>query len=205
MPNYTQNYDQDSYARMMRDYGFRNGDCQVSVRGPSHGIEYEHALREAFAFMRRHDDGRYSSRMKMRILNAAERAEERRLNGQDPDTAAPGVVKIEVPFAFDEETEVKSGGALGILVVWPEDSGRVMLAVHKDHRRKKVGSALMGLGTYPVGVEQYTAWVNQRNTVAQHFLLSRGFMATGLNQVGGVCWTYGGGTVVDGVEDDPFR
>src|SRR6478609_1018113 len=56
---------------------------QVVARQASDGEAYEDAMRQAFQFLRRNDDGRYSSRAKMRVLNAAEAAERARVAGHE--------------------------------------------------------------------------------------------------------------------------
>lgn len=177
-----------------------------AAHNPLDGAVYEDALRQAFNFLRRHDDGRYSSRMKMRVLQAAEQAEAGRVNSLDADYNLPGVVTLMVPFSFDEDSEVKTGGMLGVAVVWPTEGGRLMLAVNQSNRRQRLGSLLFGILQYPVQAGSLTSWVNRSNTIGQHFLLSRGFSPTGFNQSGGVCWTYGSDNNAEGVEDhiDPL-
>jgi len=177
--------------------------AELNIRGPNHE-GYEEALRTAFNFLRKHDDGKYSSRTKMRVLDAATNAEFRRTSGQAP--AGPGVVVIETPFAYDEDTEVKSGGVLGVLVCWPDEDNKVVLAVNKLHRRQHIGRLLM-VATRPSGVYDYTAWVHTTNTPAQHFLLSRGAGPIAFNAAGGVCWQTPGFIASDGAEDgiDPME
>lgn len=134
------------------------------------GAQVAGELRRAFAFLRRHGDRRYSASSLMRLLTFADRLDGAAASGEQvSDVDRPKVIVAEVPFSFDEETEVKSGGVLAIAVVLPD--GRMMLAVHEGKRRIKLGTAIYGFITnyvYPYPV----AWVHQANTQGQMFLLS---------------------------------
>lgn len=178
---------------------------ELLITGPG-DVDYEENMRQAFNFLRRNDDGRYSSRMKMRVLNAAETAESARESGRDLPSDLPGLLAIRRPFGYDEDTEVKTGGWLAALVIWPEDAGRVMLAVQQPSRRCRMGSLLMYLTTMWCQVPQVTAWVNSTNRIGQHFLISRDFNPTGFNRSGGISYGWGNAGQDDGVEDhiDPL-
>src|SRR6478735_8761872 len=102
----------------------------VTVEGfsPDGTAAYEGSLRTAFNFLRRQDDGRYSSRTKMRLLAAANIHEQARVTGANSADALPEVMLLSKPFSFDEETEVKAGGPIGVLVCWPGENGKMLLA-----------------------------------------------------------------------------
>lgn len=179
-------------------------NAEVLAYSPLDGAQYEDTLRKAFNFLRRHDDGRYSSRTKMRVLSAAERAEKLRTEGATPTSSGlPGVLSVETPFSYDEDTEVKLGGVVAVAVVWPTEEGRLLLATHTEHRRNRIGQLLVE-ACRVLGVTELTAWVNRTNRAGQHFLLSLGFAATAINNSGGVCWQTH--EPVDGMEDhlDPL-
>ncbi len=203
------NVDAHDINYYLRDIGVTLPEtATLEVVGP--GMDgHEEALRAAFSFLRRHDDGRYSSRMKMRVLQAAEDAERGRELGVS-HTSYPGVVMVRVPTHYNEDTEVKGGGLLAAGVCWSGEDGKVVLATHVDHRRKGLGKTIMHTLQNACGIYTRTAWVNKSNIIGQHFLLAVGLTPTGFNASGGVCYT---GTVgssretTDGVEDylDPLE
>lgn len=149
---------------------------------------YENALRRAFDFIRRFGGGRYTSSTLMRILRAADQAERARMAGSDVEDA-PVLLTLGKPFAFNELTEVKEGGPVGMAVYFPGEAGRLLLAVHPEYRRKRFGTVLARLAQ--IGGRQVTAWVNQRNAEGQQFLLHLGLTPTSMNASGGVCYTAG--------------
>lgn len=136
----------------------------------------------------------------MRIVRAADSAESARRAGLE-DEEAPILLTIGKPFAFNELTEVKEGGPVAMAVYFPAENGRLLLAVHPDHRRKGFGRVLAKLAHFGGGA--VTAWVNQRNTEGQQFLLSIGLTPTSMNSSGGICYT-AGVTDEGGEEDAPF-
>lgn len=140
------------------------------------------AIRQAFAFFRRHGDRRYSAQSLMRLLAFADR-----LDAGD-FTEQARIVTCEVPFSYDEDTEVKSGGVLGVAVSLPD--GRVMLAVHQERRRGRVGTALLAFVR-----DYYNAapivWVHRQNMVGAAFLCSQEYMPWVINTEGAVQYCAG--------------
>ncbi len=205
MPEFSINPDDTPFYASNNGATLPEGSVLVGY-SPTDGPVYEATLRQAFNFLRRHDSGRYSSRMKMRVLQMAEEVEAARERGSTAVAGTPVVLALNQPFRFDEDTEVKSGGLIGVVVMWPSESGRVILAVHADYRRKHLGRTLLSVLRNQGTSVQLTSWVNKYNHVGQHFLLSTGFTPTGFNQSGGVCWTLGEDTSEEGVEDglDPL-
>lgn len=161
---------------------------------------YTERLRQAFHFLRQNDDLRYSSSTKMRLLTTADQLDAGR------GVEAPLVLVLERPFTFDPDTEVKSGGLLGVAVVWP-GSNKLVMAVHRMFRRARIGATMLSLLNFPGCQYSMTTWVNRRNTTGQHFLLATGWSVSTLNSSGGMCWTRGiDNADGDGVEDgmDPL-
>jgi hypothetical protein len=202
---------QDDIRYFANDVGADSTGITVETFGPGHGSEYESALNTAFQFLRRHDDGRYSSRTKMRVLNAATAAENFRVAGGNGDVSGmPGVIIARKPFTYDENTEVKTGGPIGALVVWPSESpdqGRMLLAVAPHARRVKFGTLLNYIAKQ-MGAYSMMAWVHRDNTPGQQFLLSCGYRVERINQAGGVAYLTGNNVAVEdeGTEDgiDPL-
>lgn len=154
------------------------------------------AIRQAFAFFRRHGDRRYSAASLMRLLAFADRIDQ----GHVDDI--PCIVTCEVPFSYDEDTEVKSGGIVGIAILLPDN--RMMLAVHSERRRKRVGTALLRFvgnyfTSYPV------VWAHRANTTAAGFLASQGLMPWAVNTAGAVqyCLRQPFPEESDAVQDEP--
>lgn len=148
--------------------------------------EMSNVLRRAFAFFRRHDDGRYSANSKMDLLRFADKLDEYWQNDIEYDASEfPDIAYAEVPFSYDEETEVKTGGVVGMVIVLP--GGRTMLAVHQEKRRARVGQALLITARDAIRYE-LALWIHRTNLVAQHFAISDslGFMPFTVNRLGAV-------------------
>ena len=138
-------------------------------------------LRQAFAFFRRHGDRRYSAQSLIRLLAFADRLDA----GVDPSelNALPAIVVAETPFSYDEDTEVKSGGVLGMAVMLP--GGRTMIAAHSEYRQHRIGTALLQfMRTYYN--EYLIVWVHRQNLAGASFLLSQGLMPWSINAAGAV-------------------
>lgn len=177
-----------------------HNETQFVMFGPGDGIEYEHALRSSFEFMRRM--GRYTARTLSAVLNAADRAESARISGREAEYSnMPVVLRAERVSRYDEETEVKYGGVVGVCIGMPAGDDRLLLAVHSEHRRHGVGAMLVGCARNYHTADP-VAWVGTRNTVGQMFLLAQGWTPTSLNGGGAIC--YSPSLMSDPVEEDPF-
>lgn len=149
-------------------------------------------LRAAFAFFRQHADRRYSSRTLLKLMDTADLMEN---NPQIP--VGVHVVTASVPFHYDEETEVKSGGVLGVGVMLPDR--RMLIAVREAARRRGIGtqmySALENMSYPATGV----LWLSQHNVAGQHFALSLGVLPQEMRSNGAIA--YARGPLMDEVAD----
>lgn len=144
-------------------------------------------LRQAFAFLRRHGGGRYSAASLMKLLTAADQLDEVLSAGLTVETSTiPMVVTATVPFAYDEDTEVKSGGMVSAAVVLPD--GRLMMAVNSNIRRAKLGLSTFRFVTnflHPTPV----VWIHQANQEGASFALALGLQPREVNSRGAVAWS----------------
>lgn len=127
------------------------------------------AMRTAFEFINKNSEGRYSDRTLMSISRwekrlAGKTSDERiALFTEDADNTgagmflAPKVIIAEKEFCYDEDTETKTGGVLGMLVMLPhsdDESYRAVLSVADGVRRRNIGKALANatqvMNTMPV-------------------------------------------------------
>ncbi|MEO6132913.1 MAG: GNAT family N-acetyltransferase [Saprospiraceae bacterium] len=138
--------------------------------------------RTAFDFLRRSAGGAYTSRSLVEVANQADSVEE----GIGSDTRISLIRFANRPSSFDEETEIKTGGPVGCLLVW--DSGKALLAVKSSARGKGIGSQLVEnlQRAYP---ESYF-WVNKTNIKAQRFLLKSGLTPTAMNSQGAIRYSF---------------
>lgn len=159
------------------DFGVYVPRNSAAAGATSYTPQYAIHLRRAFEFFRGCSDGRYTSSSLMRLHDAVDDAD----NG-------PIIATAGMPLGYDEETEVKTGGTLGMLVADPE--GRTMLAVAPNFRRQGIATALIAaieLAETTLGntltSERYF-WVGNRNIVAQRFLLASGRFPTAMSGTG---------------------
>ncbi|MFA5937375.1 MAG: hypothetical protein WC822_05895 [Candidatus Paceibacterota bacterium] len=131
-------------------------------------------VRQAFEFLRQHSSRRYSNNSLMRVLDLADYDFE--------DRPAPYIFRAEVPYEFDPISEVKTGGALGVMVQLNDGSSRALLAVAPSHRRLGVATALLQAHLLTLGTP--SMWVSSSNVVGQMFLLSQGLMPQDFNARG---------------------
>jgi hypothetical protein len=99
-----------------------------------------------------------------------------------PDHIGPIIYTLEEPVSYDEDTEVKTGGAVAMAVVWPENEFKLMLCVQREHRHEGHGKALL---RNIIGSNDYiTTWVSRSNTSGQMLLLKCGLLPTAMNSAG---------------------
>lgn len=157
--------------------------------------EYAPVISQAFTFFRRNADGRYSDRTIMQIgrtvdiLNDISRRPELERN-----LTLPQLVIADSEFSYDEETEVKQGGMFGVLLNF--DGQKAIIAVHKDHRRKGLGTLMMA--KLRRSAMMNPMWVHRTNSGGQAFLLSNGYTPTAINFGGSMRFEYGDSVVEDG-------
>lgn len=156
------------------------------------------ALHAAFDFLQRNAEGRYSDRTLMAISRWSGRAESIVSGGVDSDGPLPWVFSLSKEVAYDEDTEVKSGGTVALAVTLPAEWGaKLVMAVHPDGRRQGYGTRLMyHVKDYVSGVH---AWVGNTNIVGQQFLLSIGMSPSSMNGRGALLYSFGDIPESDGV------
>lgn len=151
-------------------------------------------LRASFQFFRRHAQNRYSASTLMRLANAAGEFDDRTRQGteQSPRTSTllPVITVAHKPTSYDEDTEVKSGGTVGMMITWPD--GKALFAVTGGARRQGIGRRIFIRNSNYSMVQPYF-WVGTTNIPAQQFLLSMGLTVTGLNGNGAVRYGTSGG------------
>lgn len=119
--------------------------------------------RVAFDFLRAHGEGRYRPQTLQMMLDQAEQR-----------TLACLVTASKAPD-YDPLTETKFGGTVGVLALLTDM--RVLLAVHSDHRRQHIGTALIqkleqNLGRVTRDGANAILWVGRENIIGQQFCLS---------------------------------
>lgn len=144
-------------------------DARLNIYRPSHP-EYPARMRGAFQFLRTHADGRYTATSLINLLNASEGASGDR----------PTLHVLEAPSSYDEETEVKTGGMVGVAVKYT--NGKTLLAVRAEHRRLRHGSLLLDAaarrGMAP------NLWVHRENLGAIRFLAAADYSPQSMNSQG---------------------
>lgn len=151
---------------------------------------YAELASKTFSFFRSASSGRYSSRTLLRLSDLSE---------ERPGRSLPVILSVGTPYSYDEETEVKRGGLIGMCVWWPEETGRCLIAVTKSARRKKVATTFVIFTTeYLSHYGDPSFWVGRNNIVAQQFLLSQQFLPSAINSNGAV--QYGRRTPEEGEE-----
>lgn len=157
---------------------WRVGSCArtVSALAPDSGCKlsyidltsdlYPLALKTAFDFISRNHNGRYRDRTMMTIRRWSERVQSTTPASRlaeyhnDPDRRFPIAMIAEVPFSYDENSESKNGGVVGInLGIDDGDGGyRGILCTSKKFRQKNIGTVLvssMGNVSTPGHIDYY--------------------------------------------------
>ena len=153
----------------------------------SYERETSQALRSAFSFLRANADRRYSATVLMTLMDYADRMEAfdaealRAMSDQFPT-----VITIGSPFSYDEETEVKSGGLVGVGVILPDR--RVLLATHRNVRRQGVAAFVHEVVRNFPTPEGCSYWIHQENRPGQQFALAVGLMPYDVNRRGAVLY-----------------
>lgn len=134
--------------------------------------DYGQLITSAYQFFSLHSDGKYTPAS---LSELAVGREEFALNNLT--WRYPIIQAYETPWAFDEETEVKTGGKIAMLVEW---TGRkAMIAVHRDMRRQQIGTRLLRYSDAP-------HWVGRGNSGGQIFLLNNCYVVTAMNSRGAI-------------------
>jgi GNAT superfamily N-acetyltransferase len=146
-------------------------------------IAYQSTLGQAFNFMRRNSAGRYSSSALMRVQRAHDDLQDGMVS------RLPCLLVAERAAGYDELTEIKSGGILGMAVAWPD---RTLLAVQPAARRQGLGSVLVAAVTGFIP-EASRFWVARTNREGQQFLLRQGLVPQSMNNRGAIAFAIEGG------------
>lgn len=164
----------------MRDRGTSDDRTITFEEHSVHSALYGSNLSMLYRFFRSHSDGRYSSRTMNKLSSLPLDWEEARSRGGNVDFSQfPMLVVASKPYTFDQETETKSGGQLGVAVAW--ENGTTIIAVHRDGRRTHIGSGLIErMSSYHNPV----MWVGRRNVPGQMFALKSGLFVTAMNADG---------------------
>jgi hypothetical protein len=151
---------------------------------------YPLALNTAFEFLSRNHDGRYRDRTLMSIrrwaFSVAETDVHARTYGSSTfhDRKYPSILVLEAPFSYDEDTEAKSGGIIGLTVCVDDGDGdwRGILAVSKHMRNKKAASALVQ-GFNAVSSSSMSYYAHSHNFLAARTAASLGYAPVAINAV----------------------
>lgn len=174
-------YAVDSAARRITDALETSTTVALTISGdPDFGM----AATRAFEFLRAQGDRRYSNNSLMELVNLADRHR----NGGFESRPPAFILTVSQPYSFDEETEVKKGGVLGVVVQTNDGTCRAMLATAGGVRRRGVAGALLGAHLSLLGGP--TFWLHPSNAPAQHFLLRNGFQPVQMNRRGAVRYAH---------------
>lgn len=181
--NYAPYYDDLHYAR-------RQAAQMIQVEGTSIAVttgldpDWRETATRAFHFLRANADRRYSANALMKVMAAAEQtfSDEPHIHRALPPSP-PVIIEVGSDFTYDPDTEVKSGGTLGVLVQLNDDYNRALLAIAPAARRKGIGSALLRVHE---AFGPASLFVHRGNVTAQMFLLNRAYLPQVINQQGAI-------------------
>ena len=159
---------------------------------------YTQYIGQAFGFFRRHSEGRYSDATLMRLARAVDLAN---YGGESDKSALPYLVVAQVPTSYDELTEVKTGGIVGMAALWPNMENRLILCTARRARRAGYAKALLRIVQWNWGGSIHT-WVGQGNLAGQSFLAGQGLYPTVIAPSGAIRY---GTSALDADEEQGFR
>lgn len=143
------------------------------------------AFLSAFDFLQRHAEGRYSDRTLMTVSRLSRKSEEAASGGVDSYEFGGSVLVAATEVHYDEDTEVKHGGILGVAVCIPTEQGvKAVLAVAPGARRSGVGSCLVD--RLRGGFRNPTLWIGAANLVAQRFMVNQAAFPVAMNARGAI-------------------
>lgn len=167
-----------------RDYDLKDAARNAVITTWDYNTpQYGQHITAAFRFFRNNHSGKYTDTTLMRLDRAAAVYNAR--TGYDQSYLQehlPLLATAVLPFEYDEETEVKKGGTVGMMATWKD---KAILAVGVGYRRMNVGrtmftSTINSTGVYPA------MWVARTNHEGQHFLLSQGLSPSAMNGNGAI-------------------
>ena len=151
--------------------------------------EFPRVALSAFELLRR--TRRYSAATMMALRTLADRTPNDVRAEMDREMSNPAtkayVTAATAPFSIDPETEVKTGGLVGVAVTLYNDegNGRTLLGVSPSWRRHYIGTHLL----YRHGLSDSSLWVSETNQAGLAFLSAYGFAPVSLRD-GMVEWRY---------------
>lgn len=147
---------------------------------------YAQLLRRARGFFAANSDRRYSPSSLDRIGLAATAAE---IHGEGGVGWMPMLAVVEEPFAYDPDTESKSGGIQGMAVCWPGD--KTLICVKPSSREQGIGKRLITTLNRQMGIGALVLWVGRENLPGHHFALRSGLYPSAMNSAGAVRYDSG--------------
>lgn len=177
----------DEFTAMLELIESDNIEGRICVPGDE---GYAERLNLAFEFLRQFGDGRYTDATLMSLIRSADQLREYRSDvmlSLDGTIPGPVVLSVHEEFHYDEETEVKKGGMIGMLALLPAGEGvKALLVVRESHRRNGYGRALFSMARSMVGELSLAAWAASTNIIGQQFLLSQRFIPSAMNGRGAI-------------------
>lgn len=159
-------------------YRGESDDPEIAMLSTHEGDSgYGAILASSFRFFRGHAEGKYTARTMSKLASLPLAWEESRESGIEGDF--PFVATASKAYTFDEETETKSGGRIGMAVAW--HNGTTVIAVHSNARRKHIGTALLERVS---DVYRPVLWVGRQNIPGQMLCLQSGLYVTAMNATG---------------------
>lgn len=167
------------------------GGANLVVAQPT--PQYLARLKEAVTFLRRNSSRRYSDSTLGSLMRKVDVCEERVAsnNGRhsyfDADYRMPTLVIMEDEPGYDEETEVKTGGIIGVALIIPsldESPCKVLMAVKEARRREGVGTKLMAGFRQVMPTYNTVTYVSATNTTGLLFAIDAGFLPAELTPNG---------------------
>lgn len=156
--------------------------------------QYPLAIKTAFEFIARNHSGKYRDRTLMTIRRWAENVEDStivsRINEtySDAEKVFPIPMIAEIPFSYDDDTESKNGGIVGINIGLDDGDGgiRGILCVSKHLRNKKIGSSLIYAMNSVCSVGRFDYYAGNKNYIAAKTAASVGYAPVSINSETGV-------------------
>lgn len=155
--------------------------------------QYLTRLKEAVTFLRRNSSRRYSDSQLGSLMRKVDVCEERVAsnNGRhsyfEADYRMPTLVIMEDEPGYDEETEVKTGGIIGVALIIPsldESPSKVLMAVKEARRREGIGTKLMVGFRQVMPTYNTVTYVSGSNTIGLLFAIDAGFVPAELTPNG---------------------
>ena len=155
--------------------------------------QYLTRLKEAVTFLRRNSSRRYSDSQLGSLMRKVDVCEERvaSINGRhsyfDADYRMPTLLIVGDEPGYDEETEVKTGGIIGVAIIIPsldESPSKVLMAVKESRRREGIGTKLMAGFRQVMPTYNTVTYVSATNTTGLLFAIDAGFLPAELTPNG---------------------